>query len=180
MRSCVFQSSQVFRCEVYEKPEFTHSNIILDTAGFCKRNLRNTHIIWINREICGKISGNPQSSIRILPPCPAGRGSGAVPGFTMCLHGKKRGTDRPPLKKRAPRKPCRPVITCTFTARWVASSVLYHFQLPAADSSREACEPRADLASRITKCGLKKDLSQTPQGTYSPYHIRARDARETV
>ena len=69
------------------------------------------------------------------------------------------------------------VITCTFTARWVASNALYHFQLPAADSSREACEPRADPASRITKCGLKKDLSQTPQGTYSPYHIPARDAR---
>ena len=56
------------------------------------------------------------------------------------------------------------VITCTFTDRWVASSLLYRFQLPAAECGREACEPQADPASRITKCGLKKDLSQTPQG----------------
>ena len=56
------------------------------------------------------------------------------------------------------------VITCTFTARWVASRTLYRFQLPAADGSREACEPRPDLASLITKCGLKKGLSRTPQG----------------
>lgn len=70
------------------------------------------------------------------------------------------------LKKRTPQRPCRPVITCTFTDRWVASNALYRFQLPAADGSREACEPRADPASRITKCGLKKDLSRTPQGTF--------------
>lgn len=57
------------------------------------------------------------------------------------------------------------VITCTFTDRWVASKALYRFQLPAANGSREACEPRADPASLITKCGLKKDLSRTPQGT---------------
>ena len=34
-----------------------------------------------------------------------------------------------------------PVKTCTITARWVASNALYHFQLPAADGSREACKP---------------------------------------
>ena len=59
------------------------------------------------------------------------------------------------------------VITCTFKDRWVASSTLYRFQLPAANGSREACEPRADPASLITKCGLKKDLSRTPQGAPS-------------
>ena len=59
------------------------------------------------------------------------------------------------------------VITCTFTDRWVASNPLYRFQHPAADCSREACEPRTDPASRITKCGLKKDLSRTTQGETS-------------
>ena len=54
--------------------------------------------------------------------------------------------------------------------RWVASSALYRFQLPAANGSREACEPRSDPASLITKCGLKKDLSRTPQGTL-PYVV---------
>ena len=56
-----------------------------------------------------------------------------------------------------------PVITCTFTDRWVASNALYRFQHPTANSSREACEPRIDPASRITKCGLKKGLSRTAQ-----------------
>ena len=56
--------------------------------------------------------------------------------------------------------------------RWVASRALYRFQLPAANGSREACEPRADPASLITKCGLKKDLSRTPQGTL----IQIRDS----
>ena len=150
MRSCVFQSSQVFRCKVCKKPEITHFDIILDMAGFCKRNLRNPRRDPAGSAKTGDFLADPQK--------------------------KAERPDRP-FRKRAPREPCRPVITCTFTARWVASNALYHFQLPAADSSREACEPRADPASRITKCGLKKDLSQTPQGTYSPYHIPARDAR---
>ena len=119
-------------------------------AGFCKRNLRNPRRDPAGSAKTGDFLADPQK--------------------------KAERPDRP-FRKRAPREPCRPVITCTFTARWVASNALYHFQLPAADSSREACEPRADPASRITKCGLKKDLSQTPQGTYSPYHIPARDAR---
>lgn len=88
---------------------------------------------------------------------------------------RKKKAERPdrPFRKRAPREPCRPVITCTFTARWVASNALYHFQLPAADSSREACEPRADPASRITKCGLKKDLSRTPQDTRNDVFLKS-------
>ena len=69
--------------------------------------------------------------------------------------------------KSTPQSRADLVITCTFTDRWVASSSLYRFQHPAADCSREACEPRTDPASRITKCGLKKDLSRTPQGTAS-------------
>lgn len=73
------------------------------------------------------------------------------------------------------------VITCTFTARWVASKALYRFQLPAADSSREACEPRLDPASRITKCGLKKDLSRTPQGTiHTVSHLWVKCNRNCV
>ena len=70
-----------------------------------------------------------------------------------------------PRKKNVPRGGrVDLVITCTFTDRWVASSLLYRFQLPAAECGREACEPQADPASHITKCGLKKDLSRTPQG----------------
>ena len=34
---------------------------------------------------------------------------------------------------------------------------------------REACKPRTDIASRITKCGLKKGPSQTPQGILQGY-----------
>lgn len=63
------------------------------------------------------------------------------------------------------------VITCTFTARWVASKALYRFQLPAADSSREACEPRLDPASRITKCGLKKTYHEPRRVRCIRYHI---------
>ena len=85
---------------------------------------------------------------------------------TTCRGNKKTEQDEPALYvPRGGR--VDPVITCTFTARWVASSTLYRFQLPAAEGSREACEPRLDPASRITKCGLKKDLSRTTQGTAS-------------
>ena len=55
-----------------------------------------------------------------------------------------------------PRWPWAPRYNLHLSGRWVASSRLYCFQLPAANGSREACKPQADLASHITKCGLKK------------------------
>ena len=73
------------------------------------------------------------------------------------------------------------VITCTFTDRWVASNPLYRFQHPAADCSREACEPRIDPASLITKCGLKKDLSRTPQGSAAQAaHVSLPDGNDSA
>lgn len=51
------------------------------------------------------------------------------------------------------------VITCTFFRRWVVSSLLYRSQRPAADGSREVCEPHTDPTSPITKCEDKKDPS---------------------
>ena len=83
-------------------------------------------------------------------------------------------------EKTAPARPCRPVITCTFTDRWVACDPFYRFQLPAADGSREACEPRNEPASRITKCGLKKDLSRTAQGSVNPILFYALTAAEEI
>ena len=148
MRSCVFQSSQVFRCKVCKKPEITHFDIILDMAGFCKRNLRNPRRDPAGSAKTGDFLADPQK--------------------------KAERPDRP-FRKRAPREPCRPVITCTFTARWVASNALYHFQLPAADGSREACDPHTDPTSPITKCEDKKDPSH-PCGTIAfrrqPYYNR--------
>ena len=51
-------------------------------------------------------------------------------------------------------RPGDPVITCTFTGRWVASNLVHCFQLPTANGSQEACNPQIDPASLITKCGL--------------------------
>ena len=56
------------------------------------------------------------------------------------------------------------VITCTGFSRWVVSSMLLRFQLPAAYGSREACDPHTDPTSPITKCEDKKGLSRTAQG----------------
>ena len=77
---------------------------------------------------------------------------------------RKKDRETPCLKKVPRGGRVDLVITCTFTDRWVASSLLYRFQLPAAECGGEAGEPQADPASHITKCGLKKDLSRTPQG----------------
>ena len=66
--------------------------------------------------------------------------------------------------QKLPRWPCAPRYNLHTLHRWVASNPLYCFQLPARrEGGREACKPRIDLASRITKCGLKKDASRTTQ-----------------
>ena len=49
------------------------------------------------------------------------------------------------------------VITCTYKSRWVVSSLLYCFQHPTANGSREACKPHTDPTSPITGCEDKKD-----------------------
>ena len=83
----------------------------------------------------------------------------------------ERYTFRAKGQNKTPRSRVDPVITCTFTDRWVACGSLYRFQHPAADGSREACEPRTKPASLITKCGLKKDPSRTPQGIQLIYYL---------
>ena len=57
-----------------------------------------------------------------------------------------------------------PVITCTF---WQVGRLQRALLLPTSDRAggREACKPRADPASRIPKCGLKKDL-HPPRGAW--------------
>ena len=52
------------------------------------------------------------------------------------------------------------VITCTVPSRWVVSSLLYCFQHPAAEGSREACKPHTDPTSPITKCEDNIDPSR--------------------
>ena len=71
------------------------------------------------------------------------------------------------------------VITCTVISRWVVSSVLHCFQLPAADGSREACDPHTDPTSPITKCEDKKDPSH-PCGTcaFRRWYLLSTDLRE--
>ena len=64
----------------------------------------------------------------------------------------------------APRRPCGLVITCTKTARWVASAWLHRFQLPAAEGSREACEPRSESSVPYNEMWVKKRPSRTGQG----------------
>ena len=89
------------------------------------------------------------------------------------------------LKQSTPQKPCEPRYNLHITGRWVACIALYCFQLPTAvncrkaaglrfavtwtahGGSREACKPDNEPASLITKCGLMKDSSRTPQGTLS-------------
>ena len=73
-----------------------------------------------------------------------------------CLRRKSKEAADKPL----PPQCCKPRHNLHSLGRWVASNVLYCFQHPAAKCSREACKPRVDPASRITKCGLKKDLPQ--------------------
>ena len=52
-----------------------------------------------------------------------------------------------------------PFKTCT-TGRWVTSTALYCFQLPACRrSSREACKPRCEGASRLKNVGLKRPIT---------------------
>ena len=56
--------------------------------------------------------------------------------------------------------PALAVWTCLKPAqngRWVASTALYCFQLPAdLDGGREACKPRCEVGVPFKKCGFKK------------------------
>ena len=89
-------------------------------------------------------------------------------GYGGCEYPRSRFKTAPRREhKEAPQKPCEPCYNLHILGRWVACSALYCFQLPTAGGSREACKPDAEPASRITKCGLKKDSSRTPQGRYS-------------
>ena len=52
-----------------------------------------------------------------------------------------------------------PFKTCT-TGRWVTSTALYCFQLPACRrGSREACKPRCEGVSRFRNVGLKEPIT---------------------
>lgn len=62
------------------------------------------------------------------------------------------------------------VITCTFQHRWVASETLYRFQLPAADGSREACEPRPEMGIPYNEMWVKKRSITHPAG-HAEYRI---------
>ena len=96
-----------------------------------------------------------------------------------CLHFHRRN------QKAAPQWPCAPRYNLHIIGRWVACRILYCFQLPTAGGSREACKPNSEPASRITKCGLMKDASRTPQGrelilSYSPAAKLEPFSREIV
>ena len=98
------------------------------------------------------------------------------------------------LKQSTPQKPCEPRYNLHITGRWVACIALYCFQLPTAvncrkaaglrfavtwtahGGSREACKPDDEPASRITKCGLMKGSSRTPQGTVFLSYALSRPA----
>lgn len=61
--------------------------------------------------------------------------------------------------KHRPAGPWGPSYNLHRFSRWVVSSVLRSFQLPAADGNREACCSHTDPTSPITKCEDKKDPS---------------------
>ena len=56
------------------------------------------------------------------------------------------------------------VITCTFKHRWVASRMLYRFQLPTANGSREACDPHPERCIPNNEMWVKKRSITNPAG----------------
>ena len=80
--------------------------------------------------------------------------------------------------KHRPAGPWGPSYNLHRFSRWVVSSVLRSFQLPAADGSREACCSHTDPTSPITKCEDKKDPSHLAGSRLSTTPIVYQTRRE--